>query len=442
MKVIKNIFLTNRFFYILLGLAGLFALSYALHWIFYPAVILTWIFFGITIWDAIQLFKIKEGVQLDRRYPERLSNGDDNPISFHIRNQYPFQVGIHVYESYPIQFQIRDNEYQQDIAAKSDIYITTTIRPTKRGVYTFRGTRILVKYLGFIQRRFLFDEPIDIACYPAFLQLKKYTLLATTHKLEQLGVKRIRRIGANLEFDHIREYHKGDEYRNINWRATAKSRKLMTNQFEEEKAQPIYSLIDTGRSMRMPFNEMTLLDYAINSSLILSNITIIKGDKAGVIEFSKRINKHVVATNKTYQMQQILEHLYQITTDFKESEFGRLYTYVRQHIYQRSLLFLYTNFETLDALERQLPYLQLMNKSHILVVVMFKNSELQDIINAPAKTTHQIYTQTIAEQFMYDKQLIVQKLNSMGIQTILTEPQHLTLNAINKYLEIKARGLI
>ena len=141
-------------------------------------------------------------------------------------------------------------------------------------------------------------------------------------------------------------------------------------------------------------------------------------------------------------MNLILETLYNLETNFIESDFSRLYVDVKRNLNQRSLLLLYTNFETLDALHRQLPYLTAMAKQHLLVVIFFENTELNEFATQKAETVHQIFEQTIAEKFIYEKKLIVNELRKHGIQTILTKPEELTINTINKYLEIKARGLI
>jgi len=150
----------------------------------------------------------------------------------------------------------------------------------------------------------------------------------------------------------------------------------------------------------------------------------------------------VVAEKRTSQMNLILEGLYNIKTDFFESDFGRLYGDVRRNIKQRSLLLLYTNFETLDSLHRQLPYLKGMAKNHLLVVIFFKNTELNNLIENKAETIQQVYDKVIAEKFAFEKRLIVNELKKYGIYSILTTPENLTLDTINKYLEIKARGLL
>jgi uncharacterized protein (DUF58 family) len=216
----------------------------------------------------------------------------------------------------------------------------------------------------------------------------------------------------------------------------------MVNQYQDERSQPIYSVIDKGRSMKMPFEGLSLLDYAINATLVISNIALMKQDKAGMFAFSRNVSNRVVAQRRPSQMNTILETLYNLDTDYAESDFSRLYIDVKRTINQRSLFLLYTNFETLDALHRQLGYLQALAKNHLLVVIFFKNTELDKITTKKADNTFEIFEKTIAEKFIYEKKLIVNELQKHGIYSILTTPQNLTVDTINKYLEIKARGLL
>jgi len=150
----------------------------------------------------------------------------------------------------------------------------------------------------------------------------------------------------------------------------------------------------------------------------------------------------VAAERRKAQMQLILETLYNIETDFVESDFSRLYVDMKRMVKQRSLLLLFTNFETMDALHRQLPYLQAIAKSHLLVVIFFENTELKKMLDAEVSTTKEIFQKTMAEKFAFEKKMIVNELQKHGIQSILTTPENLTINTINKYLELKSRGMV
>jgi uncharacterized protein (DUF58 family) len=272
--------------------------------------------------------------------------------------------------------------------------------------------------------------------------MKKYELMAISDRLTEAGVKRIRRVGHSMEFDHIKDYVRGDDYRTINWKATARKTRLMVNHFDDEKSQQVYSVIDIGRVMKMPFEGMSLLDYAINSSLVISSIAMHKQDKAGIVTFSNKVSNILPADRQARQMQNILEILYNQKTDFLESDFEILTSTILQKISHRSLILLYTNFESLNALQRQLAYLRRLSRAHLVIVIFFINTELFSLIDKPAKNVEEIYHKTIAEKFAFEKRLIVKELARYSIQSILTTPQNLSVNTINKYLELKARGLI
>ena len=391
----------------------------------------------------ILLLYVSKGIEASRKTPEKLSNGDLNPIQLTIKNQYTFPVSVKIIDEIPFQFQIRDFKIIKTIPASTQKEIGYDLRPTERGEYSFGNLNVYVSSpLKLISRRFTFDKDQMVPTYPSYIQLKKYDLLAFSNNLHQYGIKKIRRIGHTMEFEQIKEYVQGDDLRTINWKATAKKNSLMVNQFQDEKSQSVYMAIDKGRVMQMPFDGLSLLDYAINSTLVLSNVILKKQDKAGIFAFSKKVENRVFAERRSSQMQKILETLYNIKTDFFESDYSRLYVDIKKNINQRSLIILYTNFETMDGLNRQLPYLKGIAKSHLLVVVFFSNTELNAIINKKTDTVQEIYDKVIAEKFMFEKRLIANELKKYGIHSVLTQPENLTLDAINKYLEIKARGIL
>lgn len=398
---------------------------------------------ALTFLDALILFFAKQGINGRRILPEKFSNGDHNPIRLRIENFYTFPVFVRILDEIPQQFQVRNFKIDRKLEASSVNELLYELRPVERGEYHFGKLNIYAtSVFGLVARRFTADDNAMVPTYPSFMQLRKYDLLAISNNLHQYGIKKIRRIGHTMEFEQIKEYVLGDDLRTINWKATAKKQQLMVNQFQDEKSQPVYSVIDKGRVMKMPFNGLMLLDYAINAALVISNVALKKHDKAGMIAFSKKLENIVVAEKRTSQMNLILEALYNVETDFFESDFGRLYADIKRNITQRGLMLLYTNFETLDGLHRQIPYLKGIAKNHLLVVIFFKNTELESIISNPAETVQQAYDKVIAEKFAFEKRLIVNELQKYGIQSILTTPENLTIDTINKYLEIKARGLL
>nr|WP_262916831.1 DUF58 domain-containing protein [Aestuariivivens insulae] len=439
---LKNIYLEFSFFVGLICLIAIYILAFQFPGLLIIAKMLSFIFAILVLVDVVLLFK-QNGIMAKRELPEKLSNGDDNPINITLKNNYNFNITIKLIDELPFQYQKRDFEINTKLNKLSSKTIKYNLRPLERGEYHFGHLNIYTcSPFKLISRRFKFGNNAMVPNYPSFLQLKKFMLLAFSNKVFEFGLKRIRRIGHTMEFEQIKDYVTGDDIRTINWKATAKRNQLMVNQFQDERSQPIYSVIDMGRTMKMPFKGLSLLDYAINTTLVISNVALRKQDKAGMFTFSKKVDNMVVAERRPSQMNQIMETLYNLKTDFYESDFSRLYIDIKRNLNQRSLVLLYTNFETLDGLYRQLAYLQAIAKNHILVVIFFENTELHDFIKNPATKTNAIFEKTIAEKFVFEKKLIVTELQKHGIQSILTAPENLTINTINKYLEIKARGLL
>ena len=427
----------------LIGIVAMFCCAFIFPMLYNATRLLLLVLCGFLVLDFIILFSSKNGIEGQRITPEKLSNGDENPIVVSIRNFYTFTVFVKVIDEIPHQFQVRNFEIKRKIKNASTDDFQYYLRPTERGEYYFGNLNIYVASpLRLLSKRFTFNKDVMVPTYPSYIQLRKYDLIAFSNNLFQYGVKKIRRIGHTMEFEQIKEYVQGDDIRTLNWKATAKKNALMVNQFQDEKSQNIYMVIDKGRTMKMPFNGLSLLDYAINTTLVLSNVILKKHDKAGMFSFSKKVDNRVVAEKRTSQMQKILENLYNVKTDFFESDYSRLYADIKKNINQRSLIILYTNFETMDGLHRQLPYLKGIAKSHLLVVVFFQNTELNHITEKKAETIQEVYDKVIAEKFIFEKKLIVNELKKYGIHSVLTQPENLTLDSINKYLEIKARGIL
>lgn len=441
--MLKHLYLNSRLFFILFIIGVLYILSFFFGGLMPFAHSFLALLLLIFTVDAMLLFNQKKGVEAQRILPEKLSNGDENAIRIDLKNNYFFPLSVQVIDEIPFQFQVRDFMIHKRLPAGGSRMFEYKLTPKERGEYSFGALNIYASsILGLVARRFSFQKDEKLPSYPSFIHLRKYELMAVQNEFLLGGIKKIRRLGHTMEFEQIKEYVQGDDIRTINWKATSKQNKLMVNQYQDEKSQRIYMLIDKGRTMQMPFNGLSLLDYSINAAMALSHIILKKGDRAGMMTFSKKTENRVSAESKSGQLKKISEALYNIQTNFFESDFSRLYQDLKTTITQRSLVLLFTNFETLDAVQRQMKYLRGIAKNHLLVVIFFKNSELQNLIHSQPETIQSVYDEIIAEKFEFEKKLIIQELRKYGIYSVYTLPENLSIDAINKYLEIKARGIL
>lgn len=440
-------YIAHRFYYLLTAVILIIAIGFAVPLMFTIGRILVFLLFIAVLVDIVMLYihwNNSQPLRVFRSLSPRFSNGDDNPVKVRLESSYPFDIHTEVIDEVPFVFQRRDVLFKARIRKQGDATISYALRPTQRGVYGFGHVRVFVSSpLGLVQRRFTCCEPQDVKVYPSYLMLRQYELLAMSNNLTEMGIKRIRRIGHNTDFEQIKDYVVGDDYRTINWRATARRHQLMVNVYQEERSQQVFSVIDKGRMMQQTFLEMTLLDYAINASLVLSYVAVNKQDKAGLITFSDQFETFVPASRQQGQMQTLQEALYAEHTAFGETDYSALLAGLSRHVTRRSLLILYTSFTSMAALRRQLSYLRQLALRHRLLVVFFEDEELRDFVqdthHQSSITTEQTYQRVIAEKFAYEQRLIVHTLRQYGIQSLLTTPQNLSVDVINKYLEIKSR---
>jgi uncharacterized protein (DUF58 family) len=438
MKLYHQLFVTGRFFYAGWAVIALFVLAVLLPLLYWLAALAGTVLLMITLTDVVLLFREPE-VKPIRSMADRFSNGDVNEVAITLHNPYAFRVKLTLRDEAPVEFQRRDHQLLVLMEPGDDKQLRYTLRPVKRGEYRFGQCRAFYESpLGLVQRMMCGAESEQtVKVYPSFHHMKAYELMALADRKPDAGSYQVRTEALALEFDQIREYAQGDEIRAINWAASARVNKLMVNQYREERAQQVYMLIDSGRVMEMPFSGMMLLDYAINASLALSRVVLQKQDKPGLLTFSDRMHQFLPAKSDAGQQQLLMENLYRLQTDYAESSYEALYLSIRRMIPGRSSLLLFSNVETMHSLKRKLPVLQRLNKRHVLVVILFRNTEVEDLHTSPTESVTNIYDKAMAERMMLEKQEMLKTLRKAGIRAMLTRPEQLSIQAINAYLGLK-----
>lgn len=439
-RFIGDLFLSNRFYFSLLAGILLYFIAYFVPSIAVLPRVWCYLLAALSLMDYILLFFVSRPPEANRNMSDRLSNSDLNPIEIAINNANPFFYSVTLIDELPVQFQARNWRRNFTLQPWEEKKIQYTVKPTQRGEYHFGNLLFYVRtVIGLLERRHTIKAEIMVPVYPSYMQLQKYQLMSQTTVQPEAGNRRMRKMGHSMEFEQIKEYVRGDDIRTINWKATARRDSLMVNNYTDERSQQVYCIIDKGRLMKMPFNELSLLDYAINSALVLSHVCLKKQDRIGVMTFSNKMGNIIPADRNPIQRNNIQQLLYNQETQFLESDYEMLYLQIRSRIKQRSLLILYCNFESFSGLKRQLNYLRSIAQHHLLLVVFFENTELMELSAKEAYTIEEVYIKTIAEKMAFEKRQIVKELAKYGILAVLTTPEKLTVNTINKYLELKER---
>jgi uncharacterized protein (DUF58 family) len=402
------------------------------------------VFVAFTITDIILLFTQRDKLKSTRTLGKVFSLNDNNLVQITIKSDFPYTLSVKIIDEAPYQFQLRNFELSCKVESSNSKTLRYKLIPKERGLYKFGNINVFIASpLKLIQRRQIFDQKQSIPVYPSIVQMKQYQLHVNASVKQYQGLKKIQRIGHSYEFDHIKNYVIGEDPRSINWKASSRRNELMVNHYTDEKSQQVYCILNKSRLMNMPFNGLSLLDYSINTALTISNIVLSKADKIGLISFSDKIGSVVKANRSNNQLQKILNTLYNESESNLDPNYELLYSAVRFFIPSRSLIFLFTNFESLESLQRNLDLLRRINKFHLLVPIIFENTELDHFIeDNQIEHDIDIYYKVIARKMKNEKEVICNELRNHGIQYILTEPENLSINTINKYLELKSRGMI
>ena len=443
MSAIKDIYLTRWFFTVFSIGVLLYVIAYTLPSMVFVANVVLASLFGLTLIDALLVFSTKEPLLITRKLSTRLNLGDKNHIKLNVKNNTGQRINFLMIEGFPVEMQDRETVFRGILGHDKEKEFAYTFVPKARGEFHFGDVFVIIRSIFFlISRRIDISLKETVCVYPSVVQMKKYELLVFQKQKTSVGIKKIRRLGNNSEFEQIKNYVQGDELKTINWKATSRRNELMVNQYQEEKSQSIYCIIDKSRNMQMEFDGLSMLDYSINATLVFSNIALKKGDKAGLITYSDKIGTLLPAEGNVGQMRRIQEILYKQQTKYREANYELLYQSIRRTVKTRSLLLLFTNFETEFSMRRAIPLLRRLNQKHVLVVVFFENSALQELAHRVSKSIKDVYQATVAEKMISVKSKIARELGQNGIQTVLTLPSELSVNTINKYLELKAKGAI
>lgn len=440
---LHNIFLNNRFFFGIGAIALAYIIIYFIPQLELLPLSIIGIFSILCLIELSLLFAKNIHLKFERIIPNIASLNAENLIQIELYHRHSRTLKVEIIDELPIALQERNFFIKEALSPFQNHTISYYLKPLERGAHQFGALHIYVNGIfGLMQRRFSNTKQDILKVYPSIIKAKEYEKMAFESKLSNNGLKKIRKIGQNYEFAQIRNYIKGDDYRAINWKATSRKNDLMVNTFEDEKAQQIYCVLDKGRQMHLAYEGMSILDHAINNVLVISNIILRKKDKAGILTFSDKIGITIKANSGQHHLQHILDALYKEQPRQVESNYNLLYLATKQFITRRSLLFLHTNFETLESMMNALPVLRKIARTHLLVVILFKNNAIEAIAEKQAKSTFDIFEHTIAMRFVQEKKQMIFKLQQYGIQAILTNTQQLSNDVVNKYLELKARNMI
>lgn len=313
----------------------------------------------------------------------------------------------------------------------------------RRGAFSLRNVFAKVSsLLGLWQRLYTLPCESDMHVYPDIRQVGEYALLARTNRLALIGVRRNRRAGQDNDFERLRDYQQDDNYKHIDWRSTARRQKLTVRQFQSDQSQRVVFMLDCGRMMTNEHNGLSLLDYALNSVLMLSYVALDQGDSVGMVCFSDQIHTYVPPAGGKQQMNRILHAGFNQFPKLVQSRFDQAFLYLSTHCRRRSLVVLITNvIDEVNAQQMQ-SYMGNLVGAHLPLTILLRDHSVFQAADNPAPDPEVLYRSAAASQLLVWRHQVIHRMKAAGGLTLDVFPEQMTSPLINQYLEIKARHLL
>lgn len=380
---------------------------------------------------------------VERIHENKLSLGVQNAIKLHVRNRSRRGTRLRVRDEAPEEFHIETRVMEGNVTPLgmwSHIY---HVQPLRRGDYTFGNITLRwLGPLGLVYRQGTVQAKKSVKVYPNLMDVRKYDLMLRKNRLQEMGLRHTRMFGEGTEFERLREYLPDDEYRRINWKATARRHRPVTVQYQTERSQTVIAVLDTGRMMQSPVADIAKLDYAVNAVLFLGYVATGKGDRVGVMSFADDVSHYLAPRQGRGQFYRMLEVLYAVDAQQVEPNYRKALTYLAVKQRRRALVVIFTDLSSGASLDSLVAQVSLLARSSLPLVVTISDPDVHTAADQIPVNSLSAYQRASAATMLDERRLVLDTLRKRGVLTLDVPANQLSLAVINRYLELKGKTLL
>lgn len=434
---------TTRFF--LLLAAGLVLLS--LGWFSRDALYLTVVFdLALFVAAAIDYLRSERAsaFRVEREMEVRFAMGAENEVTVRIANRARRKISFIVKDEYPPEIELlTPREAQLTVPPGRSRAWSYALLPTSRGKYAFGNTQLRYRTrLGLLWKQFSYPTGVDVKVYPDIREARKHEIYAHRNRRPEPGLRRMRVRGQGREFESLREFVMGDEIRHISWPATARRGKLITRQYTIERSQNIVVLLDTGRLMTARIGKLTKLDHAVNATLSIAYVAAAGGDNVGLVAFSRRVVSYLPPRRGHDQINRLMEALYSLEPQMIEPSYKRAFNFFSANWHRRSLVVILTDLVDREASAELLANTSQLMPRHLPLIITIGDTDLRELVRAKPASSGDVYRQAVAEEILRQREEALMRIRHAGGLALDVPAGRLSLELVNRYLEVKERGLL
>ncbi|MCL4267480.1 MAG: DUF58 domain-containing protein [Anaerolineae bacterium] len=381
--------------------------------------------------------------EVRRDHDDKLSLGADNPITLTVRNRSPRPIAIAARDEPPDEFGVDVRVVYGRVPPRQQWQTIYHVHPLRRGDYTFG--KLNLRWSGpldLIMRQGRADLDEAVKVYPNLLDVRRYDLLLQRNRLQELGLRSTRQFGEGTEFERLREYLPDDEYRRIDWKATARRHRPVTVEYQTERSQNVVALLDVGRMMQSPVANMAKLDYVINAVLLLGYVASGKGDKVGMMSFAQDVRQYLAPRQGRGQFYRMLELLYAVEAEPVESDYRRALSYLATKQRKRALIVIFTDLSGGVSMDALVSHVSVLARRSLPLVVTISDPDVVQAARQRPVDSQTVYQRAAAAQLLDERKVALDTLRNRGVLTLDVPANQLSIAVINRYLELKAKTML
>lgn len=437
-------FVFSKLFYLLIALGFvLLSLSWSRPWLRWIALAYDVALIVLAIVDA-RTSRLGPAVSITREFGGRFAVGAKTEVRVNVQNAQPRSISLLIKDEYPARMKLSDlREGSMHVEGQTSAALVYGVTPPKRGRFEFG--QIVVRFLSrwslvWVETRV--GEPVSVKVYPNMRRAREAELKALGARSLVASHRKTSWRGEGREFESLRDYVRGDELRHISWSATARRGKLTTRQYQIERDQTILIAIDGGRLMTARIDQETKLDSAVHAALALMSAAARAGDNAGLLVFGRKIKSYLPPNRGRDHMDAALEALYAVEPDMIEPSYSHALEFIAAHSKRRSLVVLLTDLVDEEGSKELLASLRLLRPRHLPLVVTIADRDLKAVVSNAPENARDLFTQSVAEEIMYLREAALRRVESQGGLALDVTAAALAPSLLEKYLQVKERGLL
>ncbi len=395
---------------------------------------------GAMLTDALWLLQ-RPRPSAERRAPATLAMGRWHDVTLKLTNSAPDALRVEIRDHVPGHFHTRALPLHLILPARGWLESVYSIRPTTRGSFRFEPMALRLRTrLGLMERQLRAGEPQPVKVYPDFGALSGYALLATDHRLSQMGILQRRRRGEGMDFQQLRDYRRGDSLRQVDWKATARMHRLISREYQDERDQAIVIVLDCGRRMATADGELSHFDAALNAALLLAHVGLNHGDAVGVLTMAGE-SRFIAPRKARSTTTLMLNLLYDLQPSLHSPDYHAAALDLMRRVPRRALVVVVSNLRDEDD-DTLLPALALLRRRHLVLFASLRESVLTRSLSAPVRDLDAALTHAATADYLQARQASFSRLERAGALLIDVEPQELPLALVNRYLDVKRSGTL